>query len=230
MFASHNPLSVSEAALKLNVHPSRVRVMAADQRLDAEKIGGRWLIDGASVDRRLSEDPSVGRPYSAANAWALLNVASGHPVHWLDPSSLSRLRANLRHRGLRNIAPRLRSRAEPKRLRVHPSALGRLSHEPYLVRAGVSAAEHVGIDVQPSEEHEAYVRRAHYEGLVRKYHMEPSDRPNVLLRILRDSDPFPWQGSVAAEVAAIDLLESDEPRSRRAALRFIDHFDEIRGS
>lgn len=219
-------VSVSEAASRLNVHPSRVRAMAQAHQLDAKKVAGRWLIDPASLERRCESIVAEGRPYSPANAWALLCLAEGQPVDWVSRSALSRLRSNLRSRGLLELAPRLRARANIMRLRAHPSALPRIAQEPGVVKAGVSAASDVGLSVQASEEFEAYISRSQLNGILDKYHLEESDQPNVLLRVVDDADePFPWQQCVGPAVVSIDLFESHDPRSRRAARDFLEHFD-----
>jgi hypothetical protein len=220
-----NLISVVEAASQLNVHPSRVRAMAHAQQLNAEKIAGRWLIDQASIDHRQESVVVNGRPFDSANAWALLSIAAGHSVDWLSPSALSRLRGKLRNRGLSGLAPRLRARAQPMYLRAHPSVLDRIASEPGVVKAGVSAAAASGIDIQSSDELEAYVSRGRVDSIVVKYHLEPSDRPNVVLRVVADDDPFHWQGRVGPAIAAIDLYESRDPRSRRAAKQFLERFD-----
>ncbi len=66
---------VSEAASLLHVNPSRVRSMIHAGILDAEKVGDRWLIDRASIERRAAAKAPAGRLLSHANAWALLPLA-----------------------------------------------------------------------------------------------------------------------------------------------------------
>lgn len=227
MFAQDTPISVSDAAMQLDLHPSRVRAMATSGQLDARKVGGRWLIDQSSVERRRESDVVDGRPFSPANAWALLCLAEGDSVDWVSRSALSRLRSGLRYRGLRDLAPRLRSRAQRVNLRAHPAALDRITSEPDVVKAGVSAAAEVGIDVLPSEELDVYVPSGRVQDVIDKYGLEPSDRPNVVFRVVADDDPFPWQGCVGPAVAAIDLFESRDPRSRRAARDFLERIDAV---
>jgi len=224
MFAQDNLLSAADAALQLDLDPSRVRAMAHSGQLVAKKIGGRWLIDQSSVEHRRESEVVDGRPFSAPNAWALLCLAEGESVDWVSRSALSRLRSALRNRGLHGLAPRLRSRAQPMYLRAHPAALDRMASEPDVVRAGVSAASGVGIDVLPSEELDVYLPSGRVEDVVSKYGLEASDRPNVVLRVIADVDPFPWQDCVGPAVVAIDLFESHDPRSRRAAQQFLDRF------
>ena len=65
-------IPVADAAAALEVHPSRVRAMIAAGQLEAEKISGRWFVDRKSVENRRSQPSVNGRPFSEANAWALL--------------------------------------------------------------------------------------------------------------------------------------------------------------
>ena len=148
MLPYNSLIPVAEAASRLDVHPSRIRAMALAGQLDALKIAGRWLIDEASIEHRLESDIANGRPFSSKNAWALICIAQGERVDWISSSERSRLRRQLSERGLSDLAPRLRTRAEVLRLRAHPAALDRIASEDSVVRAGVSAAAEHGLDIQ----------------------------------------------------------------------------------
>ena len=225
MHARRDLISVAEAASLLRLHPSRIRAMAQAQQLDAEKVAGRWLINRVSLEYRRNTDVVDGRPYSAANAWALLCLAEGCPVDWVTASALSRLRRKLRTYGLLGLAPRLRARAELMSLRAHSSALHRIAMEPDVVQAGASAAKDNGIDIQASDEVEAYVAHERVGDIVAKYHLEPSDRPNVLLRVVPDDLRFAWKNCIGGVLVAVDLFESQDPRSQRAARQFLERFE-----
>ena len=94
-------LPVSAAADELSVHPSRVRALIASGALAAEKVGGVWLVDRASVAGRNRAHASAGRPLSPRNAWALLLAASGEALpSGLEPSVRWRLRRALEIYGL----------------------------------------------------------------------------------------------------------------------------------
>lgn len=224
----NNAVPVSEAASALEVHPSRIRAMVSAGQLEAQKVAGRWFIDRSSLERRHLVDPGDGRPFSPANAWALLCLAEGESVDWVSQSALSRLRNHLKHRSLDELAPKLRSRARMMRLRGHSSALDRIADEPGVVRAGASAAKDVGIDIQANGELEVYVSDRLANELVRKYHLEPSDRPNVLFRVVSEEVPFIWQDCVGPAVAAVDLIESVNARSRRAGKEYLSYLGQSR--
>lgn len=83
-------MSVADVAKHLGVSAQRVRDMIRDGQLAAVRVGGRWLIDAASV-------PAVprrrGQPYSPRIAWALAELAAGVRPSGLEASELSRLRS-----------------------------------------------------------------------------------------------------------------------------------------
>ena len=94
-----------------------------------------------------------------------------------------------------------------------------LSH-PSLVASGVSAVGHHHVDLVVSDQSEAYVPESRVAELADRFALDAeSDRPNVRLRVIKDDDwPFEAGQRVApAPVVAVDLLDSDDERSRRAA-------------
>src|SRR5882672_1764924 len=97
-------LAVSDAASKLGLNESRIRALISAGELDAEKVGGRWLVDPGAVSLRKRDSPGPGRPLSARNAWALLFLASGEAVgDELDTASRWRLSQSLDRRGLKDM-------------------------------------------------------------------------------------------------------------------------------
>lgn len=86
-------ISVNEAAKHLGVVPQRVRRMIANGQVHAEKVGGRWLVEVAS----LPHGPRVpGRPMSPRIAWALI-LHGDNPADagWLRPDEAYRLRKRI---------------------------------------------------------------------------------------------------------------------------------------
>lgn len=220
-------ISVSEAAQRLRVDPSRVRAMIRSGQLEAQKLADIWIIDPASLERREVAKPPRGRPFSARNAWALLLMEDGSKecplkqsklAKELSPWAFSRARARAKNLDMPSLAPRLRCRAYVERLRAHPSDLERIESEPHVVRAGVSAARDHGIDIVAPGEIELYIQAKRQSTLKRKYHLEPSSRPNVILRVVDEPWPFPSSCKVAPPaVVALDLLETDDEESQHAA-------------
>lgn len=73
---------------------------------------------------------------------------------------------------------------------------------------------------------EGYVRAGDFDDLVSQFGLDDqAARSNVLLRVVDDA-VWPFQSSQVAAgraVVAIDLLESDDPRSRRAGADLVVH-------
>ncbi|MCY4101723.1 MAG: hypothetical protein OXG55_00435 [bacterium] len=71
---------------------------------------------------------------------------------------------------------------------------------------------------------EAYVSESALARIAASHHIEErSERPNLILRVIADADwPFPdGAGAAPLAVAAVDLLESDDERARRAGAEIL---------
>ena len=215
-------LGVSEAAAELGVSSRRVRQMLAGGLLDGEQVGRVWMIDSDDLRRIGHSRPKVGRPWSARSGWAVLALADGQDVD-LSPVERSRAKKRLMQ-GLGKVVDRLAARADRRSFYVHPSVLVQLGESPNVVRGGISAAAEVGADILAPGEFEGYVSGRHISGLISKFGMdEHAARPNVVLRVVDDlAWPFePGQKVASRSVVAVDLVESDDPRSRRAGMSLL---------
>lgn len=212
--------SVSGAASKLGVSPRRVRQMLAGGKLSGQRLGREWVVDPRALERVRLRRELVGRPWNASSAWALLALANGEQPD-LTPVERSRAKRRLAEHGLIGLVERLRARAKPCRFYGHPAVFDRLARESEVVRSGVSAAAEYGADIVASNEFEGYVRASGIEPLVRRYALDAdAEQPNVMLRVVDDEV---WSYLQAAKVAprpvvAVDLLEADDERSRRAGV------------
>lgn len=210
-------IPATEAARRVGVSERRVRALLSSGWIEGSKQAGRWFIDPDSLDRWYSSKPISGRSLSAENAWAALLALAGRQADWLSPWDKSRLPYRLRLESAQDWLPRVRQRASLNRLRGHPGVIGRLSREPRIVLSGISAAGHYNLDISARDEIDAYVPAESLTRLKRKYALEASDRPNVLLRSVEARWPFARAERVApASAVAIDLLESEDQRARRA--------------
>lgn len=210
-------MAVGDAAARLGLSESRVRQMLADGVLRGERIGRSWVIEQSAVDAIADDRPGVGRPWQPHSAWALLAVAGGDEA---EGSAVERFRARdrLAEHGLAGLVGRLSARCEVRRFYAHPAVLDGLAGDD-VVLGGISAAGHHGADVIAAGVVEVYAKASMVDVLVDRYALdERAERPNVILRVVDDEHwPFatgerfaPWPA------VAVDLLESDDARSRRA--------------
>lgn len=212
--------SAADVADQLAVSPRRVRALAQEGRLVAQKVGGRWLFEGSvSSNRR-----GPGRPVRAANAWAILAMLAGGSPGWIEGS----VRSRLKHRS-RDPVWRLAAleHSEPRSrvalLRVLPGDLKKLANEYRLVRSGASA-DYSEIDILPAPSVlDAYVDQGRLDAICRRFRpdMDPSEA-NVILRVPSLDWVLGFPGRVPAPVAAADLLGSKDPRSRRAGRLYLE--------
>ncbi len=198
--------------------PRRIRQMLAAGKLSGQRLGREWVIDPRGLERsRLHRQP-VGRPWNASSAWLLLALANGDELE-VDPVERSRAKKRLAEHGLIALASRLGARAELRRAYGHPAVLGRLAEDSDVVRAGVSAAADYGADIVASNEFEGYVPARMLRQLVDRYALDKdAEQPNIVLRVVAD-DAWPFLAGVKVAprpVVALDLLEADDERSRRA--------------
>ncbi|MPZ54457.1 MAG: hypothetical protein GEU79_17305 [Acidimicrobiia bacterium] len=198
--------------------------MIADGSLNAERQGKEWAVEPRSLERNRRHPRPAGRPWKPSSVWALIALVEGYDDQ-LGPLDRHRARQRLDRSGLEELAPRLSSRAELRRFYCHPSGLEPLANEEAFVRSGVSAAAEHNAGIIARDVIEGYVSYADASPLIDHYGLEEStDQPNVLMRIVQDDVwPFPPSAQVAPRsVVALDLLETDEPRARRAGARLLE--------
>ncbi|MFF3455445.1 type IV toxin-antitoxin system AbiEi family antitoxin [Streptomyces sp. NPDC002730] len=225
-------LSVHQAAAALDVDDSRVRQLLRDGKLQGERIGGRWLVDGASVRNRKDAGARSGRPLSARNAWGLLVLLAGHRPVGLSDAEKSRIVARLRSLAAHERLPvvRLRelleARAETRRYRVHSGMLAAVLDHPEAVRAGVSAAAQVGADYVAPGRAEIYAHPDKLGKLEESFGMlRDHQRGNLVVRI-PPAEMWPFLTSVKGadappSVVAADLLDIQEDRADAAAVALL---------
>jgi hypothetical protein len=94
-----------------------------------------------------------------------------------------------------------------------------------MVRGGVSGAKEHRVDLVVRDATEVYVRAGEMADVVNSYALdEDADRPNVILRVVED-EAWPFHDDVRVApwpVVAVDLLDADDERSRRAGLELIE--------
>ena len=215
-------VGVSEAARRLGVTPRRVRQMIADRKLPARRVGRVWAISERDL-RSVSRRPAH-RPWKPASAWAVLAAAEGTVPPSLSAYERHRARQRLKE-GLPNIVTLLAERAHRRTFYVHPSDVDRILNTAGVVRTAASAAAEHDIDLIGPGPEEVYVSESTLAQIAASCHMEERpERPNLVMRVVADPHwPFAEDAAVApAAVAAVDLLESDNDRARRAGSRLLE--------
>ncbi|HSK49425.1 MAG TPA: hypothetical protein VK889_02900 [Solirubrobacterales bacterium] len=223
-----DPISISDAAKNLDLSPARVRVMASRGQLAGAKLGDRWFVERAAVERRRREGSLHGRRFSPRNAWALLALASGEDVEGIDSSVRSRLRRALASQGLRRLAPRLALRAEARSFRAHPGEVSHILRDPELVLSGISAAGEYGFGLVSGREADGYLQEAKLKSFVSRHALTPADLDgNVRLRVVPEEAGRFFVGRRIAPppAVALDLAEEADPRSAQSGQRALRDLD-----
>jgi stage V sporulation protein SpoVS len=167
-----------------------------------------------------------GRALSPARAWGLLDLLDGRRAAWLDASARSKMRAvarSLPDRSAAELAALLRNRAGVHRVRLHPSAVGRVVSSSGAVLAGAGLASEQGADlVVVHEVPEVYLDQPGWSAVVARYGPEDrADQPNLVVRVPPASFGPPSTGAVTPAVLAADLLDSREPRAAAAGVAWL---------
>jgi hypothetical protein len=212
-------VSIPEAAKTLKLSPARVRAMASRGQLPAAKIADRWLIERSVVEQRKKQKALSGRRFTPWNAWAVLILASGENAPHLDPSVRSRLKRALALEGLRDLAPRLKDRADVFIYGAHPGEIPYILEDEALIRTGISAADSVESGLLPGREADGYLADSRLRSFVTQHALSPAGPDgNVRLRVVPDDVWSILRGrSVAPHAAvALDLADELDPRSQAA--------------
>jgi excisionase family DNA binding protein len=225
----YDSLPVSAVAAELGVHPSRVRALIASGSLEAEKVGGVWLVDRASVAGRNRQQTRAGRPLSPGNAWALLLAASGEGLpSGLESSARWRVRRALEVYGLGRIQPRLSRRAESSSYWALGGELRALRDRAELVLTGSSANSEYDLGLVGGDSIDAYIPASLSRPLQREHALEAlsSPRANVVLRAVPD-DAWLLDDRRFAPLAAValDLNSYLEPRAARVGADLVTRID-----
>lgn len=224
-----DPVSIPDAARILKLSPDRVRALAVHGQLSAAKLGDRWFVERASVERRRREGAHEGRRFSPRNAWTLISLASDRPVEGIDPSVRSRLKRALSLEGLEKLGPRLARRAEVASFRAHPGEIAHLLRDPRLVRSGISAAGDYEFGLVSGREADGYLQERQLKKFIADHALEPAGlEGNVHLRLIPKESWGFLAGEQVAPIAAValDLAEDADPRSAKAGRQVLREVDD----
>ena len=207
-------LGTSDAAALLEIDERALRSLIADGRVEARKIGGRWLVDGGSLARYRAVRRPAGGILSPRSAWSVLALLEGRE----PPVELNRSeRARARER-----ADRIRSgavidlsrRATCSTWHVLPGLLDRLVADGRLRLTGARGRHRT--DLVKAGPLDAYITQSDLAGLVGAFGLRRGfGDSNVTLRVPLIAWPF-GEGPVWAAATAFDLLEEPDDRARAA--------------
>lgn len=226
-------LSVQEAARRLGVNQARVRALLKHGGLTGQRIGSRWVVDDDAVRRRLDASASDrGRPLSPKNAWSAAALLDGQTVHWIAGSERSRLAARLARHTIDDVSVYrwwMRKRASAGRYRLAESDIAELLADDAVVAGGISAAASYGLGLSAAAEAEIYVNPRDAARLVDEFFLVESHRGNLIVHVeesgmdwhRRTSQRVKGVTLVPRLVAAVDLLDGDDTRSRSAGDRLL---------
>lgn len=216
-------VSVATAAEQLRVSPAQVRDLAKAGHLEATRLGRSLVVSSDSVARRIATRPAPGRPLTPKAAWTVLLLTSGQSPPWKVSSSEKVRLGRFAHRPIEEWPRLLARRAETTRVRILEAVRQRIGAQPGVALGGVGAAKHHGVTLIASDAEpvELYLTPdAHTALRARRGIGWDSPSPNTVLRVVPDELPLHEAfatGVVPRAVAAADLLDRGDDRSRSAA-------------
>ena len=214
-------VTVPEAARLMGVSVARARQLAAQGRLRARLVGGRWLVDAAS----LPSAPRRSRPMRPRGAGAFLVLSDGRRPDWIEPRESYRLRRSLDRLAADEpelvLRSWLASRGDRRELSAQDPQALRSDARVVLSglsdgRAGLSAAANV----------EGYVLADDAEAVIRD-HLLIDARPRADVVVLHVSPLLP-EAPVPLLLVAADLADHDGPRELARARDLIREWAGLR--
>lgn len=214
-------VSVAEAARLMGVSVGRARRLAAEGRIRARLVGGRWLVDAAS----LPSAPRRSRPMSPRMAWALVLQSGGHRPDWVEPREAYRLRRAL-ERLAGDDAPELLLRswlaARGDRRRLSAPDVQVLRADARVVLSGLSD-ERAGLSA--AGDVEGYVLADNADALIRDHLLiDAGPSADVVLHV----SPLLPEVPVPLLLVAADLADHDGPRELARARELIGDWSAAR--
>lgn len=206
----------------MGVSVARARRLAADGRVRGRLVGGRWLVDAAS----LPSSARRSRPMSPRMAWALVVLSDGGKPDWVEPRESYRLRRALERLAADDepellLRSWLASRAERRRLSA-PDAQA-LRSDARVVLSGLSD-ERTGLSAVGDVE--GYVRADDADAVIRDHLLiDAAPSADVVLHV----SPLLPEAPVPLLLVAADLAEHDGPRELARARELIGDWSAARG-
>lgn len=207
----------AEAARRLRMSQQRVRALWHEGALTGQIVANRLLLDRAGVLDFAERDRPGTRPLSDRNAWTLLLLVAGETSPWASASELSRLRGLIRTREAGALTALVRARSRTAHLDGVTGVGGYVLREGDVVPAGAMLA-HRWTDLVAEGITEVYATQSSAQGLIDRLRLWRDPRGPIVMHTVRDDLGGLLRDRVEmpAPVVAVDLLDSGDPRSRRA--------------
>ncbi len=227
-------MTVTEAAARLAVRPSRVRALIGSGALEGRRVGSQWVVSAQDLERReeLVGAGARSRAMSARTAWAAADLLDGGKASWLTTSERSRLRSRLTHRagaGWQTYSRWLRSRhTAATRYRIADRDIAELLSADGVVAAGASAASAHGLGLSAAGRADVYADATACARLVDEFFLIRSATGNLVVRTVdgdwhrRTSRDREGRAVAPRLMVAADLLDTDDARSRTAGRDLLD--------
>jgi excisionase family DNA binding protein len=229
---SGDRLSAHEAAELLGVSARRVRALVAQGDLDAMRVGTTLLIGPESVARHRATVGGSGRPLAPRMSWAALltdigTTEVGTVARELRLSASERGRLlQLRHRPITDWSRLVRRRARSCRYAVRPSYVADILSVEGVIASGVSALDAHKVDLTARVGTAEFYATASVVARIAKDFSLLAGEETVLAHVLPDLPTvvslLEGRRMMPAAVVAVDLLETGEPRARRAGFELLE--------
>jgi excisionase family DNA binding protein len=226
-------VTVTQAAERLGVNPSRVRALIAAGALTATRAGRQWLVDVDSLDRQyeLTIAGATGRPFAPRIAWAAAALCDGRR-DGLGPNERTRLRhrlAGVDVEGSNTCAQVQRWLARRAlsvcRYRIGERDITELLGADGVLATGISTVEAYDLGLGTGGFADAYVDERAHRKLVNDFILIDSVRGNLTLRTTdsRLSDAVLESKVAPRLIAGVDLAEDTDARTRAAGCALVSH-------
>jgi hypothetical protein len=191
------PLSLAAAADLLGVSVERVRQLVVRGQLPAQRFANAWAVPKEAIAARRHSPGVRGRPFGPLRAWQ--EILAG-PIDLQRPG---------RYQRRANVVRCQMSRADSDSL---PEIVGALL-------GGVRAAIDLGAELAQDDSVDLYLSATSFHGLEARIAFVPDAAGSVSLRVIDDEvwPLLPKESRVPRNAAALDLLESGDPRHWIAA-------------
>lgn len=226
-------ITVEEAAQKLGVTSHRVYSLIRAEELDALKLSARiTLVDSVSLARLLNTGAEKGRPFSAPVAFGALWMLSGLEAPWLKGYQRQRASSSLGELNALRVIRRCRRRARRLQFFIAPSFLEKAAE--LISISGLRSADTYKFDLLgDGATAEGYIHSDGLSSLVNSTFAEPDSTGNLVVHVV-DGIPFPLPPIMPEAVAAADLAESLNARTRAVGLQrlggMLDEWRKARGT